>query len=217
MRAIGLTFIVALLFACTNDGTVDSTSPKKKELPFYGIHNVNDNGDSVHYTIPKFSFTNQSGREVSHKDYQGRIFVTDFFFTTCPTICPIMSTQMSRLQHMLDEEGVLGDVMLLSHSVNPEHDQPQVLLEYAERIGADTTSWNFVTGDRRDIYDQAKNGYFINALESDTAAGGFIHSDNFMLIDRGMHIRGYYDGTSTKDVDQLFDDILYLLSDETGK
>lgn len=216
MRLLVLITTLALIMGCAGDSSTSSTSPKT-QLPYYGIHDLNENGDTLYYTIPKFSFTNQSGREVSHKDYEGKIFVTDFFFTTCPTICPIMSTQMSRLQHMLKEEGVMGDVMLLSHSVNPEHDQPDVLLEYADRIGADTTTWNLVTGPRKDIYDQAKNGYFINALESDTAAGGFIHSDNFMLIDREMHIRGYYDGTSTKDVDQLFEDILSLLDDGNGE
>ncbi|MDA0882898.1 MAG: SCO family protein, partial [Bacteroidetes bacterium] len=93
----------------------------------------------------------------------------------------------------------------------PEHDRPSVLKAYAERLGADLEHWNFVWGSQDNLYDQARYGYFMTALESDTAAGGFFHSDNFVLIDQNMHIRGYYDGTSTKDVDQLLIDIEYLV------
>jgi protein SCO1 len=211
-------FIALILFsisACQlgfTDGSSELLKDEEK-LPYFGLHDLDENGDTIYYTVPKFSFINQNGREVSHYDYQGKIFVTDFFFTTCPTICPIMSTQMSRLQTLLEKDGILGDVMLLSHTINPEYDQPEVLKAYAERMEADTNTWNFVTGPRADIYFQAKQGYFVNALQSDTADGGYIHSDNFMLIDREMHIRGYYDGTSTKEVDQLFLDIKSLMQE----
>lgn len=204
-----------LLFAFTACESPSESTDNTRALPYYGIHDSDpDNpGDTLYYTVPKFSFTNQNGREVSHRDYQGKVYVTDFFFTTCPTICPIMSSQMSRLQDLLKQQNLDSDVMLLSHSVNPESDTPEVLRAYADRMGADSTNWNFVTGDRRDIYEQAKNGYFINALESDTAAGGFIHSDNFILVDRQMHIRGYYDGTSTAEVDSLLKDIQLLIKE----
>jgi len=217
MRHSILVFVAIILSSCGAKQTEDTTFIVEnlgKTLPFFGLHELDTNGDTLYYTIPKFSFTNQSGREVSHRDYENKVFVTDFFFTTCPTICPVMSTQMSRLQTLLDKEGHLGDVMLLSHSINPEYDQPDTLKAYAARMEADTTTWNFVTGAREDIYFQAKKGYFINALETDTAAGGYIHSDNFILVDRGMHIRGYYDGTSTKEVDQLFKDIKTLLEEK---
>jgi len=112
---------------------------------------------------------------------------------------------------LLQQEGLLGEVLLLSHTVDPAKDSPQALKAYANTIGADLRYWNFVTGSEEELYYQAKNGYMINALPADTAPGGFIHSDNFVLVDRERHIRGYYDGTSTKDVDRLFSDIKYLI------
>ena len=190
------------LFACT-----DSTEIKK-DLPFFGEGGIQD---GAAFTVPKFSFINQDSVETSHRDYQGHVYVTDFFFTTCPSICPIMSSQMSRLQGLLQNKELWGEVKLLSHTVDPEHDRPSVLKAYAERLGAHLEHWNFVWGSQDDLYDQARYGYFMTALESDTAAGGFFHSDNFVLIDQNMHIRGYYDGTSTKDVDQLLLDIEYLV------
>ena len=179
-----------------------------KELPYYGSFGEKGKKD---FTVPKFSFTNQDSLETSHRDYAGAVYVTDFFFTTCPSICPIMSSQMSRLQDMLKTEGIWGDVKLLSHTVNPENNRPHVLKEYASRIGADLTHWNFVTGDQKTLYDQAKSGYFMTALVSDTAAGGYFHSDNFVLIDQNQHIRGYYDGTSTQSVNELLEDIKNLV------
>ncbi|MGB1032791.1 MAG: SCO family protein, partial [Flavobacteriales bacterium] len=131
-----------------------------KELPYYGSFGEDKQKE---FTVPKFSFINQDSTETSHKDYEGSIYVTDFFFTTCPSICPIMSSQMSRLQDMLKAEEVWGEVKLLSHTVNPENDSPAILKAYAERIGADLSNWNFVTGDQETLYDQAKTGYFMTA------------------------------------------------------
>lgn len=187
---------------------------EEQALPYYGQGAISD---SSAFTVPKFSFINQDSLEISHRDYEGHIYVTDFFFTTCPSICPIMSSQMSRLQGLLDQKGLLGEVKLLSHTVDPEHDRPQVLKEYATRIGAQFEHWNFVTGTQEDLYDQARHGYFMTALVSDTAAGGFFHSDNFVLIDQKMHIRGYYDGTSTTDVDQLLLDIEKLINQQPNE
>lgn len=213
---VSVLFSFVMIFAACSDSQQKSPDPIERKLPHYGVHDPNPEqpGDTLYYTVPKFSFVNQNKREVSHRDYAGKIYVTDFFFTTCPTICPIMSSQMSRLQSLLQNENLQDQVMLLSHTVNPENDGPDELKAYAEKIGADTRNWHFVTGSKEDLYYQAKNGYFINALESDTAAGGFIHSDNFILIDRNSHIRGYYDGTSTREVDSLLQDIKLLLKEE---
>lgn len=193
-----------------------------KSLPYFGDHDVelkrNEQGssipDTVYYRIPKFSFTNQDGAEVSHKTYQGKIFVSDFFFTTCKSICPAMSSQMARLQSLVKKEGLETEVMFLSHSVKPLEDTPDVLKSYGQSIGADFNNWNFVTGQPEDIYDQAQLGYMLSAFPSDTADGGVFHTDKFTLLDREMHIRGYYDGTSTKSVDQLFQDIKVLVKEK---
>lgn len=207
-------------FACD----FQETPVEEHSLPYFGNHDISlisqpdgtKLADTVYFTVPGFSFINQDSVEVSHQDYRGHIYVTDYFFTTCPSICPVMSSQMSRLQDLLKQKDLFGDVMILSHTVDPENDTPEVLKAYANQLGADSQHWNFVTGGKSDLYDQARYGYFMTALESDTAAGGFFHSDNFVLIDRGGHLRGYYDGTSTKEVNQLFEDIQLLNQEENG-
>lgn len=210
----------ALLFSCSqSDNSKDSDSNPSKALPYYGVHGdpsvktpmPGEIADSLIYQVPKWSLVNQDSDRVSHKAYENKIYVADFFFTSCPTICPVMSSQMARLQEKVDKTEWASEVMFLSHSVNPENDTPEILTNYAEEIGADTQTWNFVTGDRDQIYYLAKEGYFVNALPADTAPGGFIHSDQFMLIDSNRHIRGYYDGTSTEEVDKLYNDIEVLI------
>lgn len=195
-----------------------SNAQPLESLPYFGNHDLvfaeSEDGslvaDTSYYTVPYFAFTNQFGTETTSDDLADRIYVTDYFFTTCPTICPVMSSQMSRLQTLLDQENLLGKVKLLSHTVDPEHDTPEVLKAYGELLNADFEHWTFLTGDQEDLYYHAKHGYFLTALPSDTAAGGFFHSDTFVLIDRQGHIRGYYDGTSTESVDELFNDIVRL-------
>lgn len=205
------------IFLCTSCDENSSTDPH--ELPYLGPVSLEKHiglegtmiTDTIHFIVPKWVFINQDSSEVSFRDYEGHVYVTDFFFSTCPSICPVMSAQMSRLQDLLKKEHLFGEVMLLSHTVDPENDSPEVLKAYAERIGADLTHWNFVTGDQATLYEQARNGYFMTALASDTAAGGFFHSDNFVLVDQHRHLRGIYDGTSNEDVDRLFNDIKVLI------
>ncbi len=204
-----------VLFACANK---DHASEESKALPFLGDHEVEFNrredetmvADTVYYTIPRFSFINQDGQEISHRDYLGKIFVADFFFTHCPSICPMMSAQMLRLQGMVTEAGLKEQVKFLSHTVDPVRDNPDTLKAYASKMGADLGNWNFVTGEAEDIYYQAENGYMLTAFPSDSADGGFFHSDKIALVDKHMRLRGIYDGTSTKSVDQLFEDIKQL-------
>jgi len=229
MKRNSLVLILAMsalgIFSCA-DPVSKSVDRKETEhptlLPFFGEHDVEmkrgDSGelipDTVYYRLPYFSFTNQNGETVSFKDYEGKIFVADFFFTNCESICPIMSSQMARLQAMLKRDSLDQKVWLLSHTVDPDRDTPETLKAYASQIGADLSTWNFVTGASEDIYWQAETGYMLSAFPSDTAQGGFFHTDRFTLLDRSMRIRGYYDGTSTKSVDQLLSDIRILVNDE---
>ena len=162
------------------------------------------------HTVPAFAFTGIDSTEISHRTVEGRVKIVDYFFTHCPTICPIMSSQLARTQHWLKDHDLDKDVMLLSHSVDPVRDTPARLKTYATQLGADTTSWKFLTGDKEDLYDQARFGYYLTALESDTAAGGFFHSDTFVLVDRENRIRGLYDGTSTAEVDAMMLDAAQL-------
>jgi len=217
-------FVTALAMLCTSCGDNDADKGKEPRytLPFFGEHDVEirhaSGGelipDTTYYRIPYFSYINQGGRVVSHEDFMGKIFVADFFFTHCESICPIMSSQMARLQERLRKDGLCDRIRLLSHTVDPSRDTPERLKEYSTAIGADTICWQFVTGRAEDIYWQAETGYMLSAFPSDTAQGGFFHTDRFTLVDRFMRIRGYYDGTSTKEVDQLFEDIQLLIKNE---
>lgn len=192
-----------------------------KVLPYYGekytvASDSNTGVDTVYHSVPDFSFINQNGKETSFSDFEGKIVVADFFFTTCPTICPIMTTQMTRLQWLLDDPSY-DDVAFISHSVNPKNDTPQVLLEYGENQGADFNRWTFLTGNQEKIFEQGFEGYLLSTQEDAGAPGGFLHSSYFVLLDKNRHIRGFYDGTSTKDVDDLFVDIKMLKKEEVLK
>ena len=166
------------------------------------------------HTVPSFAFWGIDSVEVTQRDVEGKIKIADYFFTHCPTICPLLSSQLSRTQEILNDRGITEeDLMILSHSVDPLRDTPKRMREYAEMVGADTSQWKFLTGNKDDLYEQAKQGYYLTAMPSDTAAGGFFHSDVFALIDREDRIRGYYDGTSTAEVDEMILDIHKLLSE----
>jgi protein SCO1/2 len=212
-----LAFSLSLFTNCGESGNTSHDNPSRV-LPFIGMHDVElnqmENGelkaDTVYYTVPKFSFMNQDSIEVSHRNYLGKIAVVDFFFSHCPSICPMLSAQMVRTQEMVKKKGLNNDVMFLSHTVDPERDSPTRLKEYAGLIGADLSNWHFVTGKAEDIYYQAEVGYMLSAFPSDSADGGFFHTDKIVLLDKQMHIRGLYDGTSTKSVDKLIEDIQVL-------
>ena len=215
-NAILIVSILAALFSCSPEAPQNTPVVS---LPYFGEHDmeiVQDSADVSHvdtifFSVPVFVFLNQDCTLVSHRDYRGHIYVTDYFFTTCPTICPIMTSQMVRLQALVNKHLSDAGIKFLSHTVDPDYDQPSRLKDYATNIGADFSNWNFVTGNKEELYDQARYGYFMTAFESDTAAGGFFHSDNMVLVDREGHIRGYYDGTSTSEVDKLFEDLKHLV------
>ena len=184
-----------------------------KRLPYFGpkeLPGVN-NSDTIFHKIPDFSFINQNGQEISRKDLEGKIYVADFFFATCPTICPQMATHMLEVQnHFYDRADFAG----LAHTVKPGHERVNVLKEYSTKVHAIDSIWNFVTGPKEAIYDIAFKGYFVNALPDEIAPGGFLHSQFLILVDKNGHIRGYFDGTSTTEVNSLFDAIEILYKEE---
>lgn len=187
-------------------------------LPYYGEKELvwtpeADVPDTLFHRVPDFSLTTQEGEQVTFADFEGKIIVADFFFTTCPTICPIMTKQMTRLQWLLEDPSY-DDVHFLSYTVDPKHDTPEVLKAYAEEQGADLTRWTFLTGDQEYIHELGFEGYLLSTMEDEMAPGGFLHSSMFVLLDRDRHIRGFYDGTSTKEVDDLVTDIKMLKKQE---
>lgn len=186
-------------------------------LPYYGPREaveVERDGekviDTVYHTVPGFSFINHDGRTITEKWLEGKIYVTDYFFATCQSICPKMTSNMVRVQQRFKD---VPGLIFLSHTVDPEHDTAEVLLNYAMQVHADTSNWYFVTGDKKALYDQARYGYFITAMEGDGGPEDFIHSEKLVLVDRERHIRGFYDGTTVASVDSLIDDIRVLMAD----
>lgn len=173
---------------------------------------------SRNHKIADFAFVNQNGDTVTQEDYKGRIYVADFFFTTCPTICPIMSDNMAWLQERIKNN---PKVMLLSHSVTPDIDSVPVLKAYAEKKGAIDGKWNLVTGKKEDIYYIARKSYLAVKTSSSDELYDMVHTENFILVDSKGRIRGFYNGTNLdkevegeKNVTQLLEDIKWLSEHE---
>lgn len=160
-----------------------------------------------------FSLTDHLGNTFTQDSVRNRIVVTDFFFTTCATICPMMTSQLKRVQDAYHDEDRL---LLLSHTVTPEMDTVAVLARYAEEKGADPARWRFLTGSRKQIYALARRSYFACTDEGDGDLQDFVHTENFVLVDPQRRLRGFYDGTSEQDVDRLIGDIRRLLEEVGG-
>lgn len=194
-----------------------SCSSKSEKLPILGrkeIKNVTFEGkiqaDTIYHMIPDFSFTNQNGEVITQDIFKDKIYIADFFFTTCPTICPIMKTQMLRVYEKFKDN---PEVMILSHTIDPKHDSVAVLHEFADRLGVTGNMWQFVTGDQDEIYDIGQNSYMVTAREDPGEPGGYLHSGAFLLVDKERRIRGIYDGTLEEKVDILMKDIDKLLKE----
>ncbi|MBP8822806.1 MAG: SCO family protein [Flavobacteriales bacterium] len=185
-------------------------------LPHLGRHEVNAPGDTAFFTVPPFRFTDENGQPFSDKDAAGKVLIVDFIFTRCTSICPRMSVQMQQLQLELDQPQY-KDLLFLSHTVDPEHDTPAVLKEYAKRLQADSTRWKFLTGHAADIYRQGNLGYLLSAGTDSASAELFVHSPQFVLVDKQRHIRGMYDGTSTDAMRNLVTDLKMLFHEENAR
>ena len=191
----------------------DALQPVKR-LPIYQPNMVNaELVDSTlqhvkkYHRIADFSLINQNGDTITQENYRNKIYVADFFFTTCPTICPIMTANLVEVQAALASD---PEVLLLSHSVTPEIDSVAQLKKYAIEKGVNDAKWNLVTGDKKQIYELARKSYL--AVQEDGDGGPFdmIHTENFILVDKQRRIRGFYDGTKEEEMDRLLTDIEIL-------
>lgn len=213
MSRMKIKFIFLLIL-----GTAFFYCKKKKNLPILGERKAEQKvvegksiTDTVYHTIPSFSFTDQFGKTASNQDYSGKkIYVADFFFTSCPTICPKMKTQMLKLYKHFNGN---VEVAFLSHTIDPRHDTVPVLSEFAKKLGVEGDQWRFVTGTKEQIYDICLKGYMTTAKEDNAADGGFIHSGAFILVDKQLRVRGIYDGTNAAEVERLQEDIELLLTE----
>jgi len=164
--------------------------------------------DSTQHYIPEFTFTNQDGEAVGRTEMEGKITIVDFFFTSCPSICPIMSKEMERVNDMFRDEPA---VQIMSISIDPTYDTPEVLKEYADKHGAIPGKWHFLTGPPEETYQLAKCGFVLPTVDGMGNPDDFVHSDKFALIDEQGRIRGYYSGTNREDVDLLILETKVLL------
>ena len=181
-----------------------------RPLPFIGERlGVTTAGDTIYPSIRPFSFVNQNGEKVTNADFKDKIYIADFFFTHCPTICPKVTAQMLRIHDRFKDS---THVALLSHSIDPRHDSISVLHDYASKLGVAPPKWNFVTGNRDSIYAITPDYYSI-AIETPGIQGGFDHSGRIILVDKNKHVRSFCDGTNAKDVDKFMLDIEKLLKE----
>ncbi|MCB0493215.1 MAG: SCO family protein [Cyclobacteriaceae bacterium] len=187
-------------------GLISSCTKTEKPLPIFGQREV-VNGDTVYHKIANFQFVDQDSAIITNDTFKDQIYVSDFFFTSCRTICPIMKTQMLRVYEATAD---IPDVKLLSHSIDPEYDTVALLHDFANRLGVSSDRWHFVTGVKDSIYKIAQTSYFATAMEDKSEPDGFIHSGAFLLVDKEQRLRGKYDGTKEEDVNRLLVDIKRL-------
>lgn len=201
-RYRSMTFVAAvsclLLISCIEQ--------KEQRLPILGEKDITAT-DTIYHTIGNFRLVDQDSSVITNETLRGKIYVSDFFFTSCRTICPIMKTQMKRIYDKVKDD---PEVLIISHTIDPEYDTVARLHDYAERLGVESKKWHFLTGSKDSIYYLAQTSYFVTAMEADAEPDGFIHSGAFLLIDKKGRIRGKYDGTDDKQVDQLIADIKIL-------
>ena len=211
-----LFFIVLLALSSVIIVLMYQALKPEKRLPVYQPSMVNPElVDSTlvyvkkYHSIADFKLINQNGDTISQADYADKIYVADFFFTTCPTICPVMTANMADIQQIIKDD---DEVMLLSHSVTPEIDSVPQLKKYALEKGVIDAKWNLVTGDKKQIYELARKSYLAALDDGDGGPYDMIHTENFILVDKERRIRGFYDGTSSEEIAKLLEDLKVLKS-----
>ncbi|MGB1314284.1 MAG: SCO family protein [Bizionia paragorgiae] len=213
MKKINLVLLVIILFNCK--GVTEENNSRVEALPYYNdasftpnwLTNTSDDLIGFH-KVPNFSFVNQDGQKVTHETFENKIYITDFFFTSCSGICPKMTANMSLIQEAFIND---DEVLLLSHSVTPEKDSVPVLKRYGETKGVISNKWHLVTGDRQQIYDLGRKTYFVEEdLGEFKTDDDFLHTENFVLVDKNKHIRGIYNGLNKTAIQQLIADVKTL-------
>jgi protein SCO1 len=202
MRTVLLLFYIILLVA--------SCRQTAKRLPILGEPTISGN-NKIYPTIADFSLINQDGKTVTNSTFNNKIYVADFIFLSCPTICPKMTKEMYKtyISFASDER-----IAFISHSIDPENDTIPRLKAYTNNLGVSSARWHFVTGDQKIILNLAEHSYFSTAYPDSTSPGGFTHSGGLLLVDKYRHIRGVYDGTKPEETQRLINDIQTLLKEQ---
>ena len=201
-------YLVFILLSCSK------SKIENFQLPIYTPNDLDPNwidsslhGSNSPHFIPKFSFINQMGDTINSGLVKGKIIAVNYFFTTCPSICPVLTKNMKRVQNSFFDD---DNIIILSHTVYPEHDSPEVLRAYADLYDISSERWYLLTGDKKKIYDMARKGHFAVKGNSDDDLDAFIHTENFVLVDKKSRIRGFYNGTNAHDVNRMIEDINQL-------
>ncbi|WP_179334475.1 SCO family protein [Winogradskyella costae] len=212
MKSIFIIGIFAICFACnqkkSSESKIEDIQVSATNLPYFESPDFTPKWEKVKHKIPDFSFINQNGINITNATYKGKIYIADFFFTTCPGICPKLTKNMNILQELYKEN---DDILLLSHSVMPWVDSVDKLETYALNNNVDSKKWNLVTGDKDQLYAIARNGYFADEdFKKTLDESEFIHTENFILVDKEGYIRGVYNGTIELDLQRLIRHIKLL-------
>ena len=214
--------ISSIALFCTFCIVLISCDGGKKKLPILGERDWTTKTidgkevtDTIYNVIPAYKFVNQNGDTITEKITEGKIYVSDFFFTSCPTICPVMKKQMVKVYQEFKGN---PEVMIVSHTIDPDHDTPKVLNQFAKDLGVSGNQWQFLTGPKEKIYEIGQKSYMSTAKQDSTAEGGYIHSGAFILVDKEKHVRGMYDGTTEEGTKNLVADMKLLLEEyKNGK
>lgn len=212
MRLFTVFALLLVLNACSNP----ESEKNKQTLPYLGhrepvtqIIDGKEVTDTLYQQIPDFEFLNQDSVFISQEFFESGLYVANFFFTHCPSICPTMQRNLLEVYQKFHDDSRLK---FLSHSIDFKNDSPSVLKEYANKLGVDNDQWQFVSGDKKDIYGMADH-YMVYAKEDENVAGGYDHSGYTLLIDKNRNIRGAYDGTSKEEIQKLIQDLEIILKD----
>jgi protein SCO1/2 len=208
------TLTIMAVFSVIMVYAIYSLLTPEKRLPVFNPADVNPKlvDESIlhvrsNHKVSDFELINQNGDTITQANYEGKIYVADFFFTRCMTICPVMTNNMGKLQEAFLND---DDVMFLSHSVTPDIDSVSVLRAYADEKGVIDAKWNITTGNKKHIYKLSRKSYFAVLEDGDRGLQDFVHTENFILVDKKKQIRGFYDGTNLEDMDRLISDIKIL-------
>ncbi|TBN04787.1 SCO family protein [Hyunsoonleella flava] len=201
LRTFFIVFLFSLCFISCKSQTSEPTLAETTMLPYFNGADFTPEWNTPKHKIPEFSFVNQNGETINNNTFKGKIYIADFFFTSCPGICPKLTTNMKTLQDTFEKD---ADILLLSHTVMPWRDSIPVLKKYAEKYDVNSSKWHLVTGDKDELYNIARTGYFADEDFTKTQdESNFIHTENFILVDKKGHIRGVYNGTLPVDIERL--------------
>lgn len=198
--------LLIILFSLAIVGCTDNSLPDK--LPYIGQHNYMD-GDTIFYKIPPFEFINQDEQVVNNQSFKNHIYISDFFFTSCPSICPKVKKQMLRIYEKYENKDL---IKMVSHTLDPKRDNAEILRLYSRNLGVDTKKWMFLTGDKDELREMALK-YFVAVVEDDEAPGGLDHSGKIVVVDKKGHVRAFAEGTDPDDVTELMKEIDVLINE----